>query len=82
MRAMAKVGAAGVIFGGLVLGGVPAQAAPGIAVEPAAPVAEPAVVADPLSSLSSSGSGPVSAGSSVLSCIASTISAGPWCLPG
>ncbi|MEU1981204.1 hypothetical protein [Nocardia sp. NPDC019395] len=82
MRAMTKVGAAGMIFGGLVFGAIPAQADPGTVLEPAAPVAEPAAIADPLSSLSATGSGAVSAGSSVLSCVASTVSAGPWCLPG
>ncbi|MFD4406251.1 hypothetical protein ACFWPH_26180 [Nocardia sp. NPDC058499] len=76
MRAIAKVGAAGAMLGGLAFGVVPAQAAPGIALEPAAvavPAAAPA---------GGGGSSIVNAGSSALSCALSTISGGVWCLPG
>lgn len=80
MRAIAKVGAAGAMLGGLAFGVVPAQAAPGIALEPAAVVdqaAEPAAAPG-----DGGGSSIVNAGSSALSCALSSISGGVWCLPG
>lgn len=82
MRAIAKMGAAGVMMlGGLAFGTVPAQAGTGIALEPA-PVADAPAVPGGGSSVTDLGSSVVSAGSSVLSCAASSISGGIWCLPG